>query len=156
MSAGTLTCRRERPSPVSHVCVCMCVCARSALSSTYCPVWYCPVLLTGREPLRGRSTRATSTRLLRRLVSGAWEMPRRLRNTPRLIDACRSLTSVGFCCCSVVEQPLFFHAIVCRPFALLVAPHFSRQPSRDSMSRERRRHSYEEGSLALTLGLVCW
>ena len=82
-------------------------------------------------------------------------MPRRLRNTPRLIDACRSLTSVGFCCCSVVEQPLFFHAIVCRPFALLVAPHFSRQPSRDSMSRERRRHSYEEGSLALTLGLVC-
>ena len=60
------------------------------------------------------------------------------------------------CCCSVVEQPLFFHAIVCRPFALLVAPHFSRQPSRDSMSRERRRHSYEEGSLALTLGLVCW
>ena len=36
------------------------------------------------------------------------------------------------------------------------APFSSRQPSRDSMSRERRRHSYEEGSLALTLGLVCW
>ena len=44
----------------------------------------------------------------------------------------------------------------CAASRVLVAPHFSRQPSRDSMSRERRRHSYEEGSLALTLGLVCW
>ena len=55
--------------------------------------------------------------------------------------------TVGFCCCLVVE-PLFFHAIACWPFALLVAPFFTSAVA-PGAKLSRPRHHALGGSTSL-------
>ena len=67
---------------------------------------------------------------------------RRLRPRPR-----RPLHTVGFCCC-FVAKPLFFHALVCRPFALLVAPFFTSAVAPGAKLSRPRHHALGGTSLA--------
>ena len=55
--------------------------------------------------------------------------------------------TVGFCCCFVVK-PLFFHALACRPFALLVAPFFTSAVAPGAKLSRPRHHALGGTSLA--------
>jgi len=54
---------------------------------------------------------------------------------------------VGFWCCFVVK-PLFFHALACRPFALLVAPFFTSAVAPGAKLSRPRHHALGGTSLA--------
>ena len=55
--------------------------------------------------------------------------------------------TVGFCCC-FVAKPLFFHALACRPFALLVAPFFTSAVAPGAKLSRPRHHALGGTSLA--------
>jgi hypothetical protein len=80
---------------------------------------------------RGRSLMYRRTQLIR----AAPKLSYRLRPT------------VGFCCC-FVAKPLFFHALVCRPFALLVAPFFTSAVAPGAKLSRPRHHALGGTSLA--------
>ena len=61
--------------------------------------------------------------------------------------AARLHHTVGFCCCFVVK-PLFFHALACRPFALLVAPFFTSAVAPGAKLSRPRHHALGGTSLA--------